>query len=438
MLKSQVSITLQTEKAGSHYRWHLYAERILMVLPLTLFFPVGFVYSGVLLFYVAWSLSGSWSQKWSNLKQHPMTIPVLALSLVTSVVGIFYGKPAGAEKEFWPGFGHYQTYLFLLPMLSMAAGEWQKKTLKIFFAGAILAASLFILGFFQVLPENTFFHSYVRYLGNKSILLGILLSIAAGWMMHHIRIQTGPRWYQLIALLYVVGAMVFLSKTRTALVIFVCIAILMACRNLCWNWRSIFLPFVVGIAGFGLWTYSITQPHPATCVINDVQASPVEKLRLRTICTIQQINDLRHGRHAADDDGMRTEIYTITSGIIKEQPWMGHGIASWMPLYRERSEGLSSHTMTTPHSDYLLYLTETGLIGLVAMLMVYAQQWRIAYLMSRSNDAEIRDRAMLLAMLTLAMMIGAAFNAILRDGVFAMAFMVLLAIPLAGIRKTNS
>ncbi len=93
--------------------------------------------------------------------------------------------------------------------------------------------------------------------------------------------------------------------------------------------------------------------------------------------------------------------------MISEQPWTGHGIASWMPNYQKRSQGLSSNTMTTPHNDYLLYATELGVAGLLALIGIWIMQLRSAYRMSLSTDVSIRDRAMLLAMLTSAMMLGA-------------------------------
>jgi hypothetical protein len=36
------------------------SERILMWLPLTLFFPVGFMYAGLFAFWVSWVLTGDW------------------------------------------------------------------------------------------------------------------------------------------------------------------------------------------------------------------------------------------------------------------------------------------------------------------------------------------------------------------------------------------
>jgi len=97
-----------------------------------------------------------------------------------------------------------------------------------------------------------------------------------------------------------------------------------------------------------------------------------------------------------------------------------------------------SEEMTTPHNDYLLYTTELGLAGLLALLWIWLSQLRIARHMSQSNHLVQQEYAMLLAMLGVTMMVGGMFNAILRDAVFGMAFMILLAIPLAGLGQKKN
>ncbi|MDY7538942.1 O-antigen ligase family protein [Undibacterium sp. RTI2.1] len=425
------AITMDITESSSGWRLAM-PQQILACLPLTLFFPVGVMYLGVLLFYISLLVSGNFSQKLQVVRASPMLWPVLTLSAVSIVIALIHNRPAG---EFWSGFFHYQTYLFLLPFLSVGAGVWQQKALKIFFAGAIFAATLYYLNFLHVLPNNTMFRSYVVYEGNKSILLGVLLALSSAWMLHELLLRKDHKLVRIVVLIYVVAALMLLAKTRTASVTFVLLCLMIACRNLRWSWRS---AAILGclIAGFaGAWQYVVNLPAPATCVVNEMQqTTPVQILLTRAECTVHQIHSFGQGK-SVGDDGMRLEIYKVTSQIIAEQPWTGHGIANWMPLYQERAKSLRSGTMTTPHNDYLLYFTELGIAGVAALLWIWCTQLQVAYRMRASpNDS---DRAMLLAMLGMTMMIGGMFNAILRDGVFGMAFMILLAIPLAGVGRSN-
>lgn len=411
-------------------------QQILSYLPFSLFFPVGVMYAGVILFYASLLISGDYAAKWQRVRGSPLLLPVLTLTAFCIASALGQDRPATFSKEFWPGFWHYQTYLFLLPFLAVGAGPWQRRAIQVFFAGALMAASLFVLNYFHLLPANTLFRSYVVYEGNKSILLGILLAIAAGWMLHELRLRQDRRLLRMVVLLYVVAALVLLAKTRTASLLFVLLCALMLMRNFSWSWRSLVLPLVLLAALAGGWKYALGLPPPATCEVRLVQAPPWEIFKLRTLCTIHQLRDFSEGRKV-NEDGMRLEIYQITGQIIAEKPWSGHGIASWMALYQQRAQGLSSAGMTTPHNDYLLYLSELGVFGLLLLLVIWCAQFLAARRMARSQDVALNEKAMLLAMLTLAMMVGGMFNAILRDGVFGMAFMILLAIPLAGVETKN-
>lgn len=415
-------------------------HQILTGLPLTLFFPVGVMYGGVLLFYISLLVSGSYLKKIHRIRQSPMLLPILGLSLVSMVLAALQDVPPELSKEFWPGFLHYQTYLFLLPFLTVTAGLWQRRAMYVFFAGAILAATLFVANFFHLLPVNTLFRSYVIYEGNKSILLGILMAVAAAWMLHDLRMHRDHLLWRVLAIVYVAAALVLLAKTRTASLLFFLLCGVLILRQMGWSWRTVALPVILLAALGGAWKYALSLPPPATCEVRLVQAGPWEIFKLRSLCTVHQLHDFSQGRKV-NDDGMRLELYKITSEIIAEKPWAGHGIATWMYLYQKKAKGLISATMTTPHNDYLLYLTEVGVLGLLALLVIWATQYWVAYRMACMTVHEnpgTREMAMPLLMLTIAMMLGGMFNAILRDGVFGMAFMILLAIPLAGMRNRAS
>lgn len=413
-------------------------QQVLSWLPLSLFFPVGIMYAGVLLFALSLLISGDYAHKWQRIKASPMLLPVLALSGVTIVVALFQTRPAG---EFWSAFWHYQTYLFLLPFLMVGSGDanaqaaWQARAQLVFFGGALYAASMFFLAAAGLLPPTTLFRSYVVYEGNKSILLAILLAIAAGWMLHAWCLRKDHTVWRALALLYVLIALLLFAKSRTASLIFVLLCGLMLLRNVRLNWRSAVLAAALGAILFIGVKYVAALPAPASCItkfmVDEQHLSPGSILLQRGICTVHQIRNFKQGKKIGED-GMRLEIYHVTAHIIAEKPWTGHGIGNWLALYQERAKGMMSETMTTPHNDFLLYCSELGAFGLLALLSLLYQQLRVA---KQMEDGEHSERAMLLAMLGVTMIVGAMFNAILRDGVFGMAFMILLAIPLAGVGK---
>jgi O-antigen ligase len=184
--------------------------------------------------------------------------------------------------------------------------------------------------------------------------------------------------------------------------------------------------------------YIAHLPSPVTCLakqMHDVhQMHGAEIMMNRAICTVHQVRDFGQTKQVSED-GMRLELYMNTWQMITASPWIGHGIGNWLPMYQQKAQGQISEKMTTPHNDYLLYWFELGLGGLVALLAIWLTQLRIAFRMVNSEHSE---RAMLVSMLTLSMMFAACFNAILRDGVFAFAMLILLAIPMAGVSHTTS
>lgn len=404
--------------------------QILSYLPLTLFFQVGLMYAGLALFLFAWCLSGDWQNKWTRIRSSALLLPVFALSLVSVLISLIHPHSVG---EFSSAFSHYQTYWFVFPMLSVGSGMWQQKAIRNFFLGALIAASLFYLNSLGVLPDIKLFKSYVLYEGNKSILLGLLLAIAAAWMLHEWRLRKNFTLWRALSFGYVLIALVLCTKSRTASLLFVLLCGLLVFRNFSFRWWQI-----GAVAGLLFLTaFSISRvaqlPAPVTCLAKEMhdvyKMSGVQILLNRGICTVHQVRDFGQTKQVSED-GMRLELYMNTWQMILQSPWTGHGVGNWLPMYQQKAQGQISEKMTTPHNDYLLYWFELGLAGLLALLTTWGTQLRIARQMSAKVQSE---HAMLLAMLTVGMMFAACFNAILRDGVFAFAMLILLAIPLAGI-----
>ena len=384
-------------------------QTILSVLPLTLFFPIGIIYTGVLLFLLSLLFAGDYRTKWLTAKSNPLFWPALVMFIVTCLSALIVGRP---PSGFWNGFAHYQVYIFLLFFVSVGAGDWQRRAVTVFFIGALYAATLYYLSLFKLLPAIAPFTNYVIYGGNKSILLGIMLAIAAAWMLYEMTVLPGRRWLwvRIIAFLYVAIALLLLTKTRTASLIFVLLC------------GFIFLKYFSFSSRGGLWLLGFL-------LLLGVAWQSASDLRTRVMGTIKDVSTFSQGKKVSEE-GNRLEIFSITTEIIAERPLLGHGIATWKPLYETRAQGLSSAGMTTPHNDYLLYAAEIGLIGLAVLLWTWGVQLAVAWKVGG-------EHGMLLGMLGVAVMVGGMFNAILRDLDFGMPFMILLAIPLAGVVRNR-
>ncbi len=392
---------------NSVFRRNLLPQTVLSFLPLTLFFPVGIIYTGIFLFLFSLLYSGDYRTKWLTVKASPLFWPIIGLSAITCCAAILLERP---QDSFWSGFAHYQIYIVLLFFISVGSGDWQKRAVTVFFVGAFYAATLYYLNLLQILPKMGIFANFLFYRGNKSILLGILLAIAAGWMLYEMASLADRRWLWLRvpAFLYVVIALLFLAKSRTASLIFILLCLMFFLKYLTMSWRSV------------LWMLGLVLMFAVAWL-------SASDLRLRVIGTVDDINAFSQGQHISDD-GIRLEMYSVTSKIIAEKPWMGHGIATFSSRYKKYSEGLPSNGTRTPHNDYLFYAAEIGLIGLAALLWIWLTQLTVAWKIGGAHG-------MWLGMLGGAIMVGGMFNAVLRDAVFGLPFMILLAIPLAGVTR---
>jgi O-antigen ligase len=383
-------------------------QTILAALPFLLFLPAGALYAGVLLFMLALLVSGDYAAKWSAIRNSPLFWPTVGMFTASCVTTVWMDRSA---DKFWSGFAHYQIYVFLLLFISVGPGEWQRRARNVFIAGALAAASAFYLNRLHLLPDTSLFESYVTYSGNKSILLGILLAIAAGWTFQDVLEENGYRrvgWY-VVAFVYLAAALLFFARTRTGGLIFVALCSMALVKYCALSWRKALALFL----GCLLILASAWQFSPS--------------LRLRAVETVNDVKAFTRGE-ATSGGGIRLEMFALTSEMIAEKPLAGHGIGTWAPRYQERAKGLPTGEMTTPHNDYLLYAAELGMLGLAVLCWLWISQLAVALRIGGK-------RGMQLGMLTVALLIGGMFNAILRDSVFGMAFMVLLAIPLAGVSR---
>ncbi len=334
-IDKQRSVTTHTELVWAQRL----PQKILAFLPLTLFFQVGLMYAGLILFLLSWSMSGQWRFKWQRLRQSPLFLPVACLSVLTVLSSMIHPHPEG---EFSSSFLHYQSYWILIPMLTVGGGDWQRLAVRNFFIGAVIAAILFYMNSLGLLPDTRFFRGYIVYEGAKSILFALLLAIASAWMLHDWFVSRNAHFLRAFTFVLVLSALLLFARSRTASLLF-----LILCLLLSGIWASgspryrklYFLTLITLISSAFVTLFYIAQMKtPITChpkvMLDKYSMSGAEILKNRSICTVHQVRDyLRNGQ--VTEDGMRLEIYQNTWSMIKLSPWLGHGIGNWRPMYRE-------------------------------------------------------------------------------------------------------
>ena len=378
-------------------------------LPFLLFFPVGLMYAGLTLFMLFWLASGDFQEKWQATHNSPLFRPLALVIIVITFNVLFLSQD---NQRRWPALVHYLIFFFLLFFMSLGTGEWQNRAKRVFVAGALYGASVYYLAHLGLLPDWKIFKNYASYGGNKSIALGIFLSIAAAWVLNDAMVQAQKRraWPRIAAYGYIGLAVLFLATTRTGMLLFFILSLLVVTRHITLNLRGLLLALsVVLVAGLA-W-----------------QLSP--PLRERTLVTIESVQAFSKGEMGTGQ-GNRLQFVQKTGEMILEKPLLGHGVGSWLAQYPVRAKGLETAEMSTPHNDYLLYGAELGAAGVLALLGVFACVLRMAW---RTGGA----RGMQLMVMGAAFIIGCAFNAILRDWKFGLPMVILLAVALTNDHRAS-
>ncbi len=142
------------------------------------------------------------------------------------------------------------------------------------------------------------------------------------------------------------------------------------------------------------------------CILATVPG-PLAK-RVSTIA--QEVEAWRPGTSALHSSaGLRLEFYKNTFEIVAAHPVVGVGTGGFAKAYAEKVRGTGMVETQNPHNEYLMIATQTGAIGLFALLGLFAMQWITAKrLPTRLESGLARG-------LVLTMVIGCMLNSLLLD-----------------------
>ena len=380
-------------------------QQVLSFLPLCLFVPIGMTYVGIVLFILTWLLSGNFKSKWDNVQQHPMLLPVLALSLMVCWTSLSLPR---SPEHFWSGFARYQTYLFLILFVSVGGGAWQGRAMRVFGYASIYGATIYDLGALGVLPEINLFRTYFIPSGNNNTITGIVLAIAAAWWLHLALSAQGKICLKKLAVFgYAAFPILFIAHTRSGVLTLCLLCGWVLFRSAALKGRRWAVIAVLTLVAIVVWSTSSI-------------------VKERTMTSIEHTKQFLSGEKTGEP---RLEMIERTLVMIAEKPWTGHGIYMWQAQFPERGKGLEyAQGVATPHSDYILFAAEMGVFSVLILLGIFFTQYKISRQLGQDGRA-------FLGLVTLAMLMNAATSPLLRDARFGLAFMILLVIPLAGVRR---
>lgn len=338
-----------------------------------------------------WAGSGRFRDKWEAVRGNPVALAAGAF-FVLHGVGSAYG------------LGDARTVLFdldkaaillLVPVLvSLRPGvEWVRRALLAFLAALGLTLVLSYLLWFGLLPDADFIKGfpYDPVVFKKKIGHSVLMAYGAFVLALAARETASRRWRALLWLFAGLAAfnVLFMVWGRTGQLTLMALALYYLLRVL--GSRGLLAAAAVGLV-IGGTAYLV----------------PSSSLHVRTLATIKEFNDWRAGRVNRVVNA-RLEAWSNSLQIVREHPWIGVGTGGFAAAYATQVAGTSMPPLGQPENQYLLTTVQFGVVGLIALIALFAAQWHLAARLGSRTETDLARG------LVIVMVVGCFFNSFLRD-----------------------
>lgn len=308
------------------------------------------------LFLLVWLASGRALTYGRRLWAHPLG-RIALLNLLWMAVAI-----AWTPADWRSGLGNwwqYREFLIIPLMLSVFAdAKWGLRVLFGFLAGFAFSLGVSYLRWLHVLPEYEGGGTLSGFGGRAGF--SVMLAFAAYAALWLWRAQ--PRYRVAWAVLGVLSLfnLFIINDGRTGQIGFLGLFPLLLFRWL--RWRGLLL----GALGAVLFAGAVYMVSPR------VQQRGAEV-----------VSDYRNYRAGNTDSsmGLRVEFWSHTAPFIARHPLFGGGTGSFRYEYQTlatQKGWVKDHVTTNPHNEYLMILSQQGVIGLALLLWLWGTQWRLA------------------------------------------------------------
>lgn len=324
------------------------------------------IFLGLTLFFFA--LSGNYYRKFQSLVRNPVALMILAFVALTALGGL-YGQGDITDKKFY--FGKYASLLaapLLMPLFSSA--RHRLYALIAFSLAMLLTLVLSYALRFGWVPSATGFLADRALTGTSnpvvfklSITHGFLMAISAFMFAlgaQYAQLFFWRRTFIILAILAGVNVL-FMVIGRTGYLVLVALATyLFYCR---FGKKGLTLALFFSLA-IGTLAYQLSDTFYD---------------RTRTAIAEAQAWKPKAGDKSSI--GLRLDYYSNTLAIIKDHPWFGVGVGGFEVAYSAKIKGTQMAPSNNPHNQYLLTSAQFGLLGMVALISLFATLlWQARYL----------------------------------------------------------
>jgi O-antigen ligase len=307
-----------------------------------------------------WVFAGQWARKLEAVKKSHLAIAFLAFSALI-LIGSLYGLGSGADKLHY--IGKYLTVLLIPVVVSLNLSAQEKtRALTAFCLAMTLTLAISCVIWLDWLPANAFSGSTP---GNPTVFKlhithSFFMAFAAFFFCVAAAEKGNPRAVWVFAALGLIAAfnVMFMVKSRTG---YAALGILI-----------LYLSYLrLGRSGLAVGVVSV-----ALLFVGAYEVSP--SFKERADLAVSEASHWQAGSGDRSSIGLRLDYYTNSIAIIKAHPIFGVGTGGFAVAYDEQVKNTGMAQSNNPHNQYLLITAQLGLVGLAALLAVYATYWRAA------------------------------------------------------------
>jgi O-antigen ligase len=350
---------------------------------------------------------GQYKQKFSMLRQHPITVAVMLLFAIM-LLGFLYTPVSFSEAGRM--LSKYREFLYILLFLLI----FRDNTTRQWGLYGFLSAMGIIL-FLSYLVVITGWHIGKGTPGDPSlfksyITQSLLMALAA----HLVAVQCWNqtqwwRWLLGIVVLLALYNILFISAGRTGYLILFCLIFLFFYQT--YRLRGVLLGVIV-----------LTLLSVVVYMYSGV-------LRERVNDLSESVQNPQQGENPTSAK-MRLEFYKNSLTLIAQKPVFGYGTGSFTHEYKKLAEHQDIILTTNPHSDYLMIAVQWGLIGVGLFIFLLYVMWHATRYLE-TQPAQMAQG------LVVTIAVGSAVNSLWMDNAEGHIFAYLAGVFYGGLMLTS-
>jgi len=360
----------------------------------------------------AWLASGAWRGKWDAMRGNGVALAALALFALL-LLGTLYGERGGGDAG--TTVRKYTDLLWIPILLWVFRDAATRK--RGLYALAVSLALVLLTSFLlmtDILPDISFIkgNSSDPFVMKTRQTHGLLMAFGAFLFLHLGLEAMSPRkrilWGVLAAMAVANGTLVV--PGATGYVVLGALALYLGYVGK--GWRGI----AVAVAGISA-VVAVLMAFPG----------PFQERVLRIRSEIAQWQP--GAAEAGYSTRQRLEFYRVSLKIVKDRPLLGHGTGSFTRAYAEKIKGQQAMLTRNPHNEYLHWMVQLGLAGLIALLYLFWTHWRLAPSLASPLECQLARG------LVLTMAVGCLFNTWLMDHTEGLLYVWLTGLLFAGLKS---